>query len=125
MATVRFTANFERNLQAVEQFLLGANAAHAFDGLLAELSDTVVPNLERFSKMGRPFFERPIRSVESHNATEKLRAQLETIHPQAEVREYMMQHYMVLYALVEASVYLLCIRHHRQLSFDFARHWTD
>jgi hypothetical protein len=35
----------------------------------------------------------------------------------------------MLYTVVDASteakssVYLLSIRHHRQLSFDFARHW--
>lgn len=31
--------------------------------------------------------------------------------------------YLILYAVTDPVVYLLSIRHHRQLSFDFARHW--
>ncbi len=40
-------------------------------------------------------------------------------------REYLHGDYMMLYATVEANatVFLPSIRHHRQLSFDFARHW--
>ncbi|MDD2926184.1 MAG: type II toxin-antitoxin system RelE/ParE family toxin, partial [Rhodoferax sp.] len=50
---VKLTANFERNLEEVEAFLLAADAPQAFDALLDELSDTVIPNLERFPRMGR------------------------------------------------------------------------
>jgi hypothetical protein len=41
------------------------------------------------------------------------------------LREYLHGDYLILYteAEVEAAVYLLSIRHHRQLSFDFARMW--
>jgi hypothetical protein len=45
------------------------------------------------------------------------------------LREYLHGDYLLLYAVVDASaqaqamVYLLSIRHHRQLSFDFARLW--
>ena len=46
---VKFTANFERNLEEIDAFLLQAEAPQAFDALLDELSDTVIPNLERFS----------------------------------------------------------------------------
>jgi hypothetical protein len=46
---VRFTANFERNLAAIERFLLEAEEPQAFDALVDELLGTVIPNLERFS----------------------------------------------------------------------------
>jgi hypothetical protein len=41
------------------------------------------------------------------------------------LREYLHGDYLVLYAAMEAqeTVVLLTIRHHRQLSFDFARLW--
>jgi hypothetical protein len=45
------------------------------------------------------------------------------------LRNYLHGDYLMLYTVVEASasttatVYLLSIRHHRQLSFDFARLW--
>jgi uncharacterized protein with von Willebrand factor type A (vWA) domain len=42
-----FSANFERNLEAIERFLLDTEAPQVFDALLDQLMDTVVPNLER------------------------------------------------------------------------------
>jgi hypothetical protein len=43
----------------------------------------------------------------------------------AALREYLHGDYLLLYTAVEAkaTVYLLSIRHHRQLSFDFVRLW--
>lgn len=73
---VKLTANFERNLGGVQQFLEDARAPQAFDALLDELLDTVVPNLERFPDMGRRFMSRPVRSVEVSNALAKLQKQL-------------------------------------------------
>ena len=44
--------------------------------------------------------------------------------PDAEaLREYILDHYLVLYAQIDANLYPLAIRHHRQLSFDFQSHW--
>ena len=41
--SVKLTANFERNLGEIDRFLIDADAAQAFDGLLDELLDTVIP----------------------------------------------------------------------------------
>ena len=51
--TVKLTANFECNLADIGQFLIEADAPHAYDGLLDDLLDTVIPNLERFPGLGR------------------------------------------------------------------------
>lgn len=115
---VKLTANFERNLGAVQQFLEDAQAPKAFDALLDELVETVIPNLERFPDMGRRFMSRPVRSIEVSNALANLRKQLSAIAQDGEVREYVMTHYLVLYARIESSVYLLSIKHHKQLAFD-------
>ena len=103
--------------------MLEANAPQAFDALLDELTDTVIPNLERFPGMGRLFFERPIRSVEASNRMDVLKRKLNVIAKDGEIREYVMPHYLVLYARFDATIYLLSIRHHRQLSFDFQAQW--
>lgn len=116
---VKLTANFERNLAGVQQFLEGAHTPQAFDALFDELLATVVPNLERFPDMGRRFMSRPVRSIEASNALAKLRQQLAAITPDGDIREYVMTHYLVLYTRFDASVYLLSIKHHKQLSFDF------
>lgn len=74
--TVQLTANFERNLEDLEALLIKAEAPSAFDALLDELMGTVIPNLERFPGMGRPFLERPVRSVEVANGVARLARQL-------------------------------------------------
>jgi len=113
--TVKLTAHFERNLEAIESFLAEADALPAYDHLLDELLDTLIPNLERFPSMGRSFLERPAGSVEALNALERLRTKLLG----GELREYLLEDYLVLYARLDTEIYLLAIRHHRQLSFDF------
>ncbi|KVM47326.1 hypothetical protein WJ58_27340 [Burkholderia ubonensis] len=120
---VKLTANFEHNLEEIEAFLLEAETPQAFDALLDELTDTVIPNLERFPGMGRLFLERPARSVEARNGIARLAEQLDVIGEGSELREYVTTHYLLLYAQISGAVYLLSIRHHRQLSFDLASHW--
>jgi plasmid stabilization system protein ParE len=69
---IKFTANFERNLEEIERFLTEAEAPQAYDGLLDEMLETVIPNLERFPSMGSPFMLRQPRSVEATNALVRL-----------------------------------------------------
>ena len=120
---VKLTANFERNLRDIEQFVADADQTNAFDVLLMELAETVIPNLERFPKIGSSLFNRPIRSIEVASASERVIHQLKALDPQGELREYMMTNYLVLYAQLRDAIYLLSIRHHRQISFDFEGLW--
>lgn len=117
---VELTASFLERLDAIEVFLTEADAAFAFDDLLAELRTTVIPNLARFPRIGRRYLDRPPQSAEAL-------AQLATLPAGAAhaLREYLHGDYLMLYAATDASatVYLLSIRHHRQLSFDFAGLW--
>ncbi len=115
--TAKLTANFEHNLAEIEAFLLEADIPQAFDVLLNELTDTVIPNLERFPGIGRLFFERPTRSIEAGNGIARLAKQLDVIAADGELREYVTANYLLLYAQIEGTIYLLSIRHQRQLSF--------
>ena len=86
---VKLTANFERNLGDIEAFLTEVDAPQAFDGLLDELLDTVIPNLERFPGLGRPFLNRAVGSVEATNAlTALLTAEALPHYQQQEPRPY-------------------------------------
>ncbi len=122
-STVKTTDNFERNLQEAERFVLQAQAPQAFDALLDELTQTVIPNLERFPGTGRLFLERAIRSVEVSNRIDQLKAKLQAIAPNAEVHDYVMKHHVLMYARINTTPHLLSIRHHRQLSFDLPSFW--
>lgn len=124
MLVIKFTASFEKNLEEIERFLAETQAPQACDALLDELLETVIPNLERFPGMGRPFMLRQPRSVETTNALVTLRAKLLalTTDPEA-LHEYVLKDYLLLYAQSGGAIYLLAIRHQRQLSFDFIGHW--
>ncbi|MBS0552582.1 MAG: type II toxin-antitoxin system RelE/ParE family toxin [Proteobacteria bacterium] len=117
---VDLTASFLERLEAIEAFLLEAGAGFAFDALLAELRVTVIPNLSRFPRIGRPYLNNPPQSAE---ALAQLAA-LPSGAPNA-LREYLHGDYLMLYTATDANatVYMQSIRRHRQLSFDFARLW--
>nr|WP_295074706.1 type II toxin-antitoxin system RelE/ParE family toxin [uncultured Roseateles sp.] len=119
---VELTKSFLERLDSIEAFLTEADAAFAFDDLLVELRGTVIPNLARFPRIGRRYLDKPPQSVEAL-------AQLATLPPGAAgaLREYLHGDYLMLYSAMDdrSTVYLLSIRHHRQLSFDFARLWPS
>jgi len=121
---IKFTANFERNLEEIERFLAAAEVPQAFDGLLDELLETGIPNLEQFPEMGRPFLRQRVRSVEVTNAVAVLRGKLAALTTETDaIRAYVLKHYLMLYAVSGGTIYLLAIRYQRQLSFDFEGHW--
>ena len=126
-AVVRFTANFEANLEQIAAFWSERQAPQAYSHLLDELAGTVIGNLEQHPRIGRKFFARSAQSLE-------VRERVKVLHKRfghAEVREYLSGDYLLLYAVVAQSgarkprltVYLLAIKHHRQLSFDFDGFW--
>ncbi|MBN8759458.1 MAG: plasmid stabilization protein [Thiobacillus sp. SCN 64-35] len=117
---VELTASFLECLDAIEAFLLEADAGPAFDALLDDLRATVIPNLGRFPRIGRRFLDNPPQSAEALTQLAALPAGATDA-----LREYLHGDYLMLYTASEpdTTVYLLSIRHHRQLSFDFARLW--
>ena len=117
---VELTASFLERLDVIEAFLQQAGAGFAFDALLAELRKTVIPNLRRFPRIGRRYLEEPPQSAEAL-------AQFAALPASAAgaLRVYLHGDYLMLYAPIDqdATVYLLSIRHYRELSFDFAKLW--
>jgi len=119
-SAVKLTANFETNLVSIERFWIEADSPQSYDRLLDVLLETAIPNLERFPKMGRLFLGREARSVESQAVIERLNARI----GRGEIREYLMNDCLILYALIGDALYLLSIRHQQQLSFDLEAFWS-
>ena len=115
---VELTASFIERLESIEAFLADAGAPQAYDKLLDGLRRTVIPNLRRFPRIGRRYLDNPPQSAEAF-------AQLRALPPGAAdaLREYLYGDYLMLYTQTGLTVYLLPIRHHRQLSFAFAKLW--
>jgi len=118
---VELTVCFLERLAAIESFLTEAGAGAAYDRLLDELRATVIPNLRRFPRIGRRYLDQPPQSAEAL-------AQLAALPAGAadRLREYLHGDYLILYTVAAPGrlVHLLSIRHHRELSFQFARLWA-
>lgn len=117
---VRITRNFDKNLAGIRRFLEEQEAPREFQSLLERLFETVIPNLERFPDMGVDFMARLPQSTEGLLRLETLKQRL---GKKASLREYISEDYLILYALRGDNIYLLSIKHHRQLSFDLKEHW--
>lgn len=114
--TVRITANFEANLDTIERFLATAGAPAAYDALLDDITEQVIPALETHPDIGRLFLERAAHSVEGTQRLKQLASRLGAVV----LREYLAGNFLILYGVQEKAVYLLSIKHHRQLSFDLS-----
>lgn len=119
--TVRITKNFGRNLDEIRRFLDKQEIPGEFQLLLERVFETVIPNLERFPEIGVDFLAKTPQSTEGRMHLEILKQRLGT---STSVREYISGDYLVLYASRGNNVYLLSIKHHRQLSFDLKGHWS-
>ena len=119
-AAVKVTANFERNLASIREFLVSAEAAPAFAALIERLNGQMIPAMERFPDIGADFAARAPLSREGQVLFDRLVA---LAGADAELRQWIEGDYVILYLVRGGSIFLLSIKHHRQLSFDFGGHW--
>lgn len=117
----RFTENFSTNLTAIEEFL-GSHGKRALHRFLDHLFDDVMPTLCRFPQSGRSFLAHTIKSAKAKALTRELRRLLETGD---DLREFVMDDYLVLYLVRRGHVIFLAVKHHRQLSFDLKGFWSN
>lgn len=122
--SIVLTRNFRNNVEELAAFCDQLGTPERCRLMLSELKTTVLPNLRRFPAMGRRFLERTPYSIEAINGLDQLQAQLARCPPDTTIREYVMADQLLLYAVAGDVIYLLSIRHHRQLSFDFPSFWT-
>ncbi len=115
---IRFTENFSANLDSIEAFWEENTFPRAFDHLLDELTQRALPHLTRHPLMGRRFMARRVHSVEAQAMHDALAQRLHRLSSEAAVREYVMDNYLILYLVLDQTLHLLSIRHHKQLAFD-------
>lgn len=114
-----FTENFAENLDTIRLFVKSEGGT-AFHRLLDRLFNEIIPTLCRFPRSGRIFLQQLARSREARTLLRKLKSFLKRGD---ELREYVVDDYLVLYLVRENQVIFLSIKHHRQLSFDLHRFW--
>ncbi len=117
----RFTENFSSNLTAVEEFV-APHSRTAFHRFLDRLFDDVIPTLCRFPQSGRAFLAHAVKSSKATVRTKDLR---KFLNKGDDLREFVMDDYLVLYLARRHQVIFLAVKHHRQLSFDLKRFWFE
>jgi plasmid stabilization system protein ParE len=117
----RFTENFSTNLTAIEEFL-GSHGKRALHRFLDRLFDDVIPTLCRFPQSGRSFLDHAVRSTKANARAKELR---KFLTKGDDLREFVMDDYLVLYLVRRGQVIFLAVKHHRQLSFDLKGFWNN
>ena len=117
----RFTENFSANLIAIEEFV-APHSRTAFHRLLDRLFDEVIPTLCRFPQSGRSFLTCTVKSAKAKTLTKAL---TKLFNKEDDLREFIMDDYLVLYLVRRHQVVFLAVKHHRQLSFDLRRFWVE
>jgi plasmid stabilization system protein ParE len=117
----RFSENFSANLTAIEEFV-APHSRMAFHRFLDRLLDDVIPTLCRFPQSGRSFLTRVVKSTKTTALTKGLR---KFLNKGDDLREFVMDDYLVLYLVRRHQVIFLAVKHHRQLSFDLTRFWIE
>lgn len=120
---VKVAANFKSNLSEIESFYRRREEIDLFDLFLDELSGTIIPHLERFPSIGRAFSDHALQSAEAASRVDQLIQKLSKFGEPLEIREYISRSHVILYALAPKHIYLLSVRHQRQVSFDFDAMW--
>jgi len=115
---VRFSANFAANLEQIAAYWDARDFPRGVDLLLDELEQRTVPMLEQHPRVGRLFMARQPSTVQARALWRALQLRLNALAPECQVREFVMDDYLVLYLLAPSVIHLLAIRHHRQLAFD-------
>ncbi len=116
-----FTENFSAALAGIETFV-GAEGEASFARFFNCFVADIVPMLCRFPHSGRSFLERSLGSAQTLQLAEKLTKHL---GEGDDVRELIVDDYLILYLLRRNLIVFLSIKHHRQLSFDLKGFWLD
>ena len=117
----RFTENFSANLTAIEE-LVDPRSRVAFHRFLDRLFDDVIPTICQFPQSGRAFLTRTVKSTKANARTKDLRKFLKQGD---NLREFIMDDYLVLYLIRQRHVIFLAVKYHLQLSFDLKRFWRE
>ena len=117
----RFTENFSANLTAIEEFV-APHSRTAFHRFLDRLFDEVIPMLCQFPQSGRSFLTCTVKSAKAKALTKALS---KLLNKGDDLREFVIDDYLVLYLVRRHQIVFLAVKHHRQLSFDLKRFWLE
>lgn len=111
-------ASFERNLEAMRLFLQQDMAPPGvYDDVLNAIVGRLFPLLENHPRAGRDWLLNQPPTESGQLLQQRVLAALKG---RRELREFMLDQLLVLYAIDGNVVTLLAVRHHRQSGFDLS-----
>jgi hypothetical protein len=116
------TDNFLANLDEIEDYWDTCLFPTGHHRLLHELTHTVLEHLQYHPRLGRNFLQKKTESLTARHQVQQLEQMLAKLDKGTpiEIREYVMTDYLLLYALAGEVIYLLAIKHQKQLAFAFS-----
>ena len=109
-------AAYEGRLDEAVAYLIGVGADAAAQELLYQAYDALPRLLAQTPRIGREFIAHNPEAPEVLAAWAAVR---ELLGDDIELREYILEDYLALYAIHRGCIHLLTLRHHRQCGFDF------
>ena len=109
---VEYAALFNQHLERIEQFCAQHETSPAYRSLLDDIDTVIIPNLERFPRIGKPYLEATVESTEALMAVAKLPRNAGNL-----LRKYVHDDYILLYVLGDDTLHLVAIRHHKETTF--------
>ncbi len=110
-------ATYERRLDEAVAYLIGVSADTMAQELLDDAYDALPKRLAQTPRIGREFVDYNPEATEVLAAWAVVR---ELLGDDIELREYILEEYLALYAIHRDYIHLLTLRHHRQCGFDFS-----
>jgi len=115
-ARIALAASFERNFEAMRLFLEQNEAPPSvYDEAVNAIVGRLFPLLEDHPRAGRDWLLNPPPTESGQLLQQRVLARLEG---RRELREFVLDQLLVLYAIEGNTVTLLTVRHYRQLGFD-------
>ncbi|AET88549.1 MULTISPECIES: type II toxin-antitoxin system RelE/ParE family toxin [Caballeronia] len=121
--SVRIMGCFDTRLTDIERHYDRTGRLQAFDLLVESLHDRALPLLRRFPAIGRRVLNTNPDTVHALQAYEQVVEATVVASSAPELREYIFDDYVLLYLLTDDTIYLVSIRHSKEVSFDFEYLW--
>lgn len=109
--------NFGSNLNHIEEFWNLCQVPRNYLQLLDAIANDLYSKIGTFPHIGRRFLNSANETLQIQKRVRRLLEQAKATLNGIEIREYLLDDYLVLYGVDADRVYLIAIKHHKQAGF--------
>jgi hypothetical protein len=112
--------NFGNNLDHIRDFWTICQVPKNYVKLMTAVTNEVYQTLVSFPQVGRQFVVSAPEDAHIQTRALELLARAKATLSGIEIREYILDDYLVLYGVDAQRIYLIAIKHHKQAGFSVA-----